>query len=76
MAEFINFEIGAEEDNYEEEDIEVSDYDLDSLSSFIDNEETEDDINFHRNFANVETDFEQTLQAENYKSLERVENFD
>ena len=76
MAEFINFEIGAEEDNYEEEDIEVSDYDLDSLSSFIDNEETEDDINFHRNFANVETDFEQTLQAEYYKGLERIENFD
>ena len=41
MREFINFEVGVEEDNYEEEeDIVVSDSDLDSLSSFIDNEET------------------------------------
>ena len=43
MGEFINFEVGVKEDNYEEEeeeDIVVSDSDLDSLSSFIDNEET------------------------------------
>ena len=41
MREFINFEVGVEEDNYEEEeDIVVSDSDLDPLSSFIDNEET------------------------------------
>ena len=44
---------------------EVSDdSDLDSLSSFIDNEETKNDINFYHNFDNVETDIEQTLKAE------------
>ena len=38
MAEFINFQVGVEEDNNEEEENEVSDdSDLDSLSSFIDN---------------------------------------
>ena len=77
MAEFINFEVGVEADNYEEaKDIEVSDSDLDSLSSFIDNEDTEDDINFYCNFVNVETDIEQTLQAEYDKGLEDIENFD
>ena len=59
MAEFINFEVGVEEDNNEEEENEVSDdSDLDSLSSFIDNKETENDVNFYRNFDNVETDIE------------------
>ena len=77
MREFINFEVGVEEDNYEEEeDIVVSDSDLDSLSSFIDNEETQDDINFYRNFFNVEPDIEQTLQAEYDRGLEEIENFD
>ena len=77
MAEFINFEVGVEADNYEEaKDIEVSDSDLDCLSSFIDNEDTEDDINFYCNFVNVETDIEQTLQAEYDKGLEDIENFD
>ena len=77
MAEFIKFEVGVEEDNYEEEEgTEVSDSDLDSLSSFIDNEETEDGINFYRNFTNVETDIEQKLQAEHDRGLEEIENFD
>ena len=40
------------------------DSDLESLPSFIDNEETENDINFYRNFDNVETDIEQTLKSE------------
>ena len=77
MVEFINFEVGVEADNYEEaKDIEVSDSDLDSLSSFIDNEDTEDDINFYCNFVNVEIDIEQTLQAEYDKGLEDIENID
>ena len=60
MAEFINFEVSVEEGNNEEEEQnEVSDdSDLDSLSSFIDNEDTENDVNFYRNFDNVETDIE------------------
>ena len=55
MADFINFEVSVE-DEVQEEENEVSD--SDSLSSFIDNEETEDDVNFYRNFDNVETDIE------------------
>ena len=77
MTEFINFEVGVEEDNNEEEENEVSDdSDLDSLSSFIDNKETENDVNFYRNFDNVETDIEQTLKADYDRGLEDIENFD
>ena len=77
MAEFINFQVGVEEDNNEEEENEVSDdSDLDSLSSFIDNKEAENDVNFYRNFDNVETDIEQTLKAEYDRGLEDIENFD
>ena len=77
MAEFINFEVGVKEDNNDEEENEVSDdSDLDSLSSFIDNKETENDVNFYRNFDNVETDIEQTLKAEYDRGLEDIENFD
>ena len=76
MAEFINFEVGVEEDNNKEENKVSDDSDLDSLSSFIDNEETENDINFYRNFDNVETDIEQTLKSEYDKGLGDIENFD
>ena len=63
QAELINFEVDVEEGNIEEEENEFSDdSDLDSLSSFIDNEETENDINFYHNLDNVETDIEQTLK--------------
>ena len=37
---------------------------------------TKDDNNFFRHFANVETDIEQTLQAEYNRGLEEIENFD
>ena len=55
MAEFTNFELGIEEENDDEEEKnEVSDNsDLDPLSSFIDNKETENDVHFYRNFDNV-----------------------
>ena len=75
MAEFINFVVGVEEDNEEEKEVS-DDSHLDSLSPFIDNEETENDINFYCNFDNVETDTEQTLKAEYDKGLEDIENFD
>ena len=77
MAEFIEFEVGVEEDIEEEEDDKVSDYcDLDSLSSFIDKEEKFNDVRFYRWFNNVETDIEETLKAEYEKGLEDIENFD
>ena len=64
MADFFNFEVSVEDEVQEEERevYEVSGSDLDSLSSFIGNEETEDDVKFDRNFDNVETDIEQTLR--------------
>ena len=71
MTEFINFEVG-----FWEEDIEVSDSDLNSLPSFIDNEETENVVNFYHNFNNIETDIEQTLKAEYDRGLEEIENYD
>ena len=58
MAQFINFEVDA--DNEESDSgKEVSDHsNLDSLKSFIvDNEEVNDnDVNIYRTFNNVETD--------------------
>ena len=51
MAEFINSKVGVEEDNNEEENKVSDDSGLDSLSSFIDNEEKENEIDFYRNFA-------------------------
>ena len=75
MADFINFEVIVE-DEVQKEENEVSDSDSDSLSSFIDNEETEDDANFYRNVDNVETNIEQTLTNEYDKSLKEIDNFD
>ena len=75
MVQFIDFEVGVEE--YIKEDDEVSDdSDLDSLSSFIDNEETDNEVNFYRTFNNVETGIEETLKAEYEKGLEDIGNFD
>ena len=64
MADFFNSEVSVEDEFQEEEgeEYQVSGSDLDSLPSFIDNEGTEDDVNFDRNFDNVETDIEQTLR--------------
>ena len=62
-AQFTNFEVDV--DNEESDDgKEVSDdSDLDSLKSFIDNEQVnDDDVNFYCNFDNIETDIEQTLK--------------
>ena len=75
MAEFVNFDVGVEEDNNEEENEVSDDSDLDSPSPFIDNAEKENDSNFYRNFDNVETDIEQTLKVEYDKGLEHIENF-
>ena len=77
QAELINFEVDVEEGNIEEEENEFSDdSDLDSLSSFIDNEETDNEVNFYRTFNNVETGIEETLKAEYEKGLEDIGNFD
>ena len=74
MTRFIDFKVGVEE--YIGEDDNVSDdSDLDSLSSFIDNEDTGNDVSFYRSFNNVETDLEETLKVEYEKGPEDIENF-
>ena len=53
------------------------DSDLDSLKSFINNEqENDDDVNFYRNFDNIETDIEQTLTEQYDRGLEDIKNFE
>ena len=53
------------------------DSDLDSLKSFIDNEQVNyDDVNFYRNFDNIETDIEQTLTEQYDRGLEDIKNFE
>ena len=75
MAQFIDFVVGVEEDIKEDDEVS-DDSDLDSLSSFIDNEETDNEVNFYRTFNNVETGIEETLKAEYEKGLEDIGNFD
>ena len=57
MTDFIDFEVSVEDNNKnEEKDDEVSDSDLDSLKSFIDdNDETENDRTFYQDFENITT---------------------
>ena len=57
MTDFINFEVSVEDNNQnEEKDDEVSDSDLDSLKSFVDdNDEIEYDRTFYQKFENVAT---------------------
>ena len=72
MAEFIEFDVGVEEDIEEEDDTMSANSDQDSLSSFIDNEEKDNDESFN----NVETDIKEILKGEYEKGLEDIENFD
>ena len=75
MAQFIDFEVDVEADA---EENEVSDYDsdLDSLLSFIDNQEKGNELGFFQSFNNVETDIEETLKKEYEDGLEDIENLD
>ena len=72
MAEFIEFDVGGEEDIEEEDDKMSANSDQNSLSSFIDNEEKDNDESFN----NVETDIKEILKGEYEKDLEDIENFD
>ena len=67
MTDFIDFEISVEDDNNknEEKDDEVSDSDLDSSKSFIDdNDETEKNRRFYQKFENVTTSIDDVLKEE------------
>ena len=59
MAQFIDFEVDVEADA---EENEVSDYDsdLDSLSSFIDNQENGSELSFYQSFNNDENELNET----------------
>ena len=48
MAEFIDFDVSVEEQNEKDKEDEVSDDDLDSLKSFIDDSEVENDRTFYQ----------------------------
>ena len=75
MAQFIDFEVDVEEDA-EENEVSEYDSDLDSLSSFIDNQEKGNELSFYRLFNNVETDIEETLKKEYEDGLKDIEKLD
>ena len=78
MTDFIDFEVSVEDNNQnEEKDDEVSDSDLDSLKSFIDdNDEIENDRTFSQNFENVTTSIDDVLKEEYDKSIVDIQKID
>ena len=75
MAKFINFEAEAKVVEVEDgkEDDEVSNI---SEDSFIDDQEVGTDVNFYRQFANVENDLDQVLTEAHNEVLKDIEQFD
>ena len=72
MTDFIDFEISVEDDNNknEEKDDEVSDSDLDSLKSFIDdNDKIENDRTFYQKFENVTSSIDDVFKEKYDKVL-------
>ena len=78
MTDFIDFEVSVEDNNQnEEKDDEVSDSDLDSLKSFIDdNDEIENGRTFYQKFENVTTSTDNVLKEEYDKSIIDIEKID
>ena len=78
MTDFIDFDVSVEDNNQnEEKDDEVSDSDLDSLKSFIDdNDEIENDRTFYQTFENVTTSIDDVLKEEYDKSIFDIEKID
>ena len=78
MTDFIDFEVSVEDKNKnEEKDDEVSDSDLDSLKSFIDdNDEIENDRTFYQKFENVTTSIDDVLKEEYDKSIVDIQKID
>ena len=75
MAEFIDFEVSVEEQNEKDKEDEVSDDDLDSLKSFIDDSEVENDRTFYQQFENVSNSIDDILKEEYSKSMGDIENW-
>ena len=78
MTDFIDFEVSVEDNNQnEEKDDEVSDSDLDSLKSFIDdNDEIENNRTFYQKFENLTTSIDDVLKQEYYKSIVDIQKID
>ena len=74
MAIFIDFEVSIEDNTKEEED-EVCDSDLDSLNSFIDddNVDIENDRNFNQKFENVTNSVDDVLKEEYDKNIGEID---
>ena len=78
MTDFIDFEVSVEDNNKnEEKDDKVSDSDLDSLKSFIDdNDEIENDRTFYQKFENVTTSIDHVLTKDYDKSIVDIGKID
>ena len=78
MTDFIGSQVSVENNNKnEEKDDEVSDSDLDSLKSFIDdNDEIENDRTFYQKFENVTTSIDDVLKEEYDKSIVDIQKVD
>ena len=74
MAIFIDFEVSIEDNTKEEED-EVCDSDLDSLNSFIDddNVDIENDRNFNQKFENVTNSVDDVLKEEYDENIGEID---
>ena len=71
MTHFIDFEVSVEDNKKnEEKDDEVSDSDLDSLKSFIDdNDKIENDRTFYQKFENVTSSIDDVFKKKYDKVL-------
>ena len=78
MAEFINFEVSVEDDKEIKKVSDNSDLysDVDSISSFFDDDEQGNDIDFYHNFNNVEADIEQALKHQYDEGIKDLQDFD
>ena len=81
MTDFIDFEVSVEDNNRnsnEEKYDEVSNSYLDSLKSFIDddNDEIENDRTFYQKFENITTSINYVLKEEYDKSIVDIEKID
>ena len=78
MTDFNDFDVSVEDNKQnEEKDDEVSDSDLDSLKSFIDdNDEIENDRTFYQKFENVTTSIDDVLKEEYDKSIVGIQKID
>ena len=75
MADFIDLEA---EIDQEEKDEVSDDSDLESLSSFTDNDKNDqgNDTTFYQAFDNIETNIDEVLQNEYEKGSKELEKFD